>query len=179
MAPFSLKMNRWKLVQKNIQNINEEKTHTDEEQVDEKLTRPKGWGKVREEYVGKNKVIVNDVNHDCEANVEDEADKQLPFNKMSFFNVVKEAAATEKKKKERPSLLKFLEKFDSVELPQSETPNPSQEFSFFDQDPNLDRDTEVLKNGIQLVSGSRIRELATPTYTVTAKILFTVVTKYF
>ena len=84
------------------------------------------WGKVREEYIGKDKVIVNDIQ-------ESETD---PFNAAakpsSFFSVVKEATAVEKKKKERPSLMKFLEKFDSVDLPESVTPNPPHCFSHFE-----------------------------------------------
>ena len=155
-----MKRNNWKLVQGNLESINKGTKSTEEKQnnsIDEKQSN---WKKVRQEYVGKSKVIVNDVNMNAEA--ETKAD----LNKMSFFNVVKEAAATEKRKKERPSLMKFLEKFDSVELPESETPIPSQGFSFFEADPEGDdEDTRILKNGIQLTSGT-IRELATPTYTV-------------
>ena len=121
-----MKRNNWKLVQGNLESINKGTKSTEEKQnnsIDEKQSN---WKKVHQEYVGKSKVIVNDVNMNAEA--ETKAD----LNKMSFFNVVKEAAATEKRKKERPSLMKFLEKFDSVELPESETPIPSQGFSFFE-----------------------------------------------
>ena len=86
----------------------------------------KRWGRVREEYVGKSRVLVNDVSSESAGNRDG-----TKSDFVSFFNVVKEASAVEKKKKERPTLLKFLQKFDSVDLPESVTPNASQGFSHY------------------------------------------------
>ena len=102
--------------------------------------RPKGWGRLREEYVGRQKVIVNDIggfdgpNEGIEKNGGNASLK-------SFFNVVREASAVEKKKKERPTLLKFLEKFDSVDFPESVTPGLEPGFSHFECDQGINDDT--------------------------------------
>ena len=124
-------VNHWKLVKKNIV-LEENKLKQEEIKINEVDEQKIGkWGRVREEYIGKNKVLVNDIGDHGDTvinsnhGVRDGAKSSL---KMSFFNVVKEATETEKKKKERPSLLKFLEKFDSVDIPESVTPNPYHSF---------------------------------------------------
>ena len=121
----------------------------------------KRWGRVREEYVGKSKVLVNDVSSENAGNRDG-----TKSDFVSFFNVVKEASAVEKKKKERPTLLKFLQKFDSVDLPESVTPNASQGFSHFESNEDTeDEDTKLLRNSLLKVSGKCI-ELSTPTFQV-------------
>ena len=102
-------------------------------------SRPGGWGRLREEYVGRQKVIVNDIGDF--ANPGEKAGGNISLK--SFFNVVKEASAVDKKKKERPTLLKFLEKFDSVDFPESVTPNRLPGFSHFEYDQgNHDEDVD-------------------------------------
>ena len=120
--------NNWKVVKNNL--IVENKNKEQEEVIMKHNEEMKlgNWSKVREEYIGKNKVIVNDIgDHDDKVN-SGVREGAKPRSKMSFFNVVKEATEKEKKKKERPSLLKFLEKFDSVDIPECVTPNPSHSF---------------------------------------------------
>ena len=129
-------------------------------------TRPNRWAKVREEYIGKDKILVNDVKEDGNNILNVTKSETVKPTKMSLFSVVKEASAVEKKKKERPSLMKFLAKFDSVDLPESITPNPSHCFSHFQPDDQEDVDTKLLKQSLQRVSGT-CKELATPTSTVT------------
>ena len=92
---------------------------------------------MREEYVGRQKVIVNDIGGFDGPN--EGFGKNGGNNKSlkSFFNVVREASAVEKKKKERPTLLKFLEKFDSVDFPESVTPGLQPGFSHFECDQGI------------------------------------------
>ena len=101
------------------------------EEASVKGSRPGGWGRLREEYVGRQKVIVNDIGGLANPGEKAGGNRSL----KSFFNVVNEASAVEKKKKERPTLLKFLEKFDSVDFPESVTPNLLPGFSHFECDP--------------------------------------------
>ena len=134
-------------------------------------TRSNRWARVREECIGKDKILVNDINEDGNSDVKViKTETVKPTNKVSFFNVVKEASAVEKIKKERPSLLKFLSKFDSVDAPESVTPNPSHCFSHFQPEDQEDTDSILLKQSIQRVSGT-VRELATPTFTVTINVI--------
>ena len=120
----------WKVVKNNL--IEESKIREQKEAIIHNDEKSLGkWSKVREEYIGKNKVIVNDISDhdDTFINTNNGVREGVKSSlKMSFFNVVKEATEKEKKKKERPSLLKFLEKFDSVDIPESVTPNPSHSF---------------------------------------------------
>ena len=114
--------NHWKLVKNTVIEENKVKEHEQSNLNDVDEKKDGKWSRVREEYIGKNKVIVNDIgDYDSIINTK-------PSLKTSFFNVVKEATEKEKKRKERPSLLKFLEKFDSVDIPESVTPNPYHSF---------------------------------------------------
>lgn len=99
--------------------------------------RPSRWGRLRGEYVGRQKVIVNDIGGFENPNARVVKAGGENKSMKSFFSVVREASAVEKKKKERPTLLKFLEKFDSVEFPESVTPNPPS-FSHFNCDQGID-----------------------------------------
>ena len=72
------------------------------------------WGLLREAYIDNNTVVVNDVdqqNHTGDVGTQggNGADGGNTADSMTFFNVVKEAVKKEKVKKERPSLMKFLE----------------------------------------------------------------------
>ena len=118
------------------------------------------WGLVREAYIDNNSVIVNDLNHQgTEGNT---AEIENSLYTMTFFNVVKEAVKKEKGKKERPSLLKFLEKFEGVDIPESVTPNPYESFSHFEEaEGPEDDDLKTLKASLTRVSGT-CRELAAP-----------------
>ena len=126
---------KWKTVRKHVETrdfaaaVETVSTSTDGDSVTE--ARPRGWGRLREEYVGRQKVIVNDIGGFEGSGKNGGNNKSL----KSFFNVVREASAVEKKKKERPTLLKFLEKFDSVDFPESVTPNLLPGFSHFECDP--------------------------------------------
>ena len=120
------------------------------------------WGLVREAYIDNNSVIVNDLNHDStEENTAENRGKSGVDN-MTFFNVVKEAVKKEKGRKERPSLLKFLEKFEGVDIPESVTPNPYENFSHFEEaEGPEDESLETLRASLTRVSGT-CRELAAP-----------------
>ena len=125
---------KWKTVRKHVEArdfaaaVETVSTSTDGDSLTE--ARPRGWGRLREEYVGRQKVIVNDIGGIESIGKNGGNNKSL----KSFFNVVREASAVEKKKKERPTLLKFLEKFDSVEIPESVTPGLQPGFSHFECD---------------------------------------------
>ena len=181
----SLDMNpeqsKWKTVRRHVEAkdfgaaVESASTSTDGESVTE--ARPRGWGRLREEYVGRQKVIVNDIGGLDNPN--EGIGKTAGGNKslVSFFNVVREASAVEKKRKERPTLLKFLEKFDSVDIPESVTPGVQPGFSHFECDQgnndndnesdndgyvdNEDDDTKLLRSSIHRTSGVS-RELAVP-----------------
>ena len=92
------------------------------------------WGLLREAYID-NSVIVNDLNQQAHTGDDRSAGANTADTRgnMTFFNVVKEAVKKEKVKKERPSLMKFLEKFEGVDIPESVTPNPYENFSHFEQ----------------------------------------------
>ena len=119
------------------------------------------WGLLREAYID-NSVIVNDVNQQSDTgDVSTEANTADRGN-ITFFNVVKEAVKKEKVKKERPSLLKFLEKFEGVDIPESVTPNPYESFSHFEPtEDQEDEDLKTLKDSLTRVSGT-CKELAAP-----------------
>ena len=125
------------------------------------------WGLLREAYIDNNSVVVNDVDQqphtgDVGTQGGNGADGGNTADSMTFFNVVKEAVKKEKVKKERPSLMKFLEKFEGVDIPESVTPNPHESFSHFEQ--AEDQEDEALKTlwaGLSRVSGT-CKELAAP-----------------
>ena len=122
------------------------------------------WGLLREAYID-NSDIVNDLNqqaHTGDDTSSTEANTADTGGNMTFFNVVKEAVKKEKVKKERPSLLKFLEKFEGVDIPESVTPNPYESFSHFEPtEDQEDEDLKTLKVSLTRVSGT-CRELAAP-----------------
>ena len=122
------------------------------------------WGLLREVYID-NSDIVNDLNqqaHTGDDTSSTEANTADTGGNMTFFNVVKEAVKKEKVKKERPSLLKFLEKFEGVDIPESVTPNPYDSFSHFEQtEDQEDEDLKTLKASLTRVSGT-CKELAAP-----------------
>ena len=157
---------KWKTVRKRLEEKNLEATFesisTDVDVDSLEAPRPRGWGRVRKEYVGRQRVIVNDILDIDKNNIEGNERTNKALKSKSFFNVVREASAVEKKKKERPTLLKFLEKFDSVDIPESVTPNVQPGFSHFECDKdNEDDDTKLLRNGLIRTTGV-CRELATP-----------------
>ena len=117
------------------------------------------WGLLREAYIDNNTVFVNDLQHEGNTpETKNRGDK----NTMTFFNVVKEAVKKEKVKKERPSLLKFLEKFEGVDIPESVPPIPYESFSHFEEaEGSEDEDMKSLRAGLTRVSGT-CRELAAP-----------------
>ena len=115
---------------------------------------------MREAYIDNNRVIVNDLNQDSTEGNTAKIGKSV--KNMTFFTVVKEAVMKEKGKKERPSLLKFLEKFERIEIPESVTPNPYETFSHFEEaEGPEDEDLKTLKASLTRVSGT-CRELAAP-----------------
>ena len=117
------------------------------------------WGLLREAYID-NSVIVNDLNQ--QAHTGDDTSTADTGGNMTFFNVVKEAVKKEKVKKERPSLSKFLEKFEGFDIPESVTPNPYENFSHFEQtEDQEDEDLKTLKASLTRVSGT-CKELAAP-----------------
>ena len=117
------------------------------------------WGLLREAYID-NSVIVNDLNQ--QAHTGDDTSTADTGGNMTFFNVVKEAVKKEKVKKERPSLSKFLEKFEGFDIPESVTPNPYESFSHFEQtEDQEDEDLKTLKASLTRVSGT-CKELAAP-----------------
>ena len=108
---MNLEQSKWKTVRRHVEAkdfgaaLESVSTSTDGDSVTE--ARPRGWGRLREEYVGRQKVIVNDIgglDNPNEGIGKNGGNKSL----VSFFNVVREASAVEKKRKERPTLLKFL-----------------------------------------------------------------------
>ena len=92
--------------------------------------------------------------------------KRNPFYAMAFFNVVKEASAVEKMIKEKPTLEKFLEKYNSHHLPESVTPNAQPGFHNSESITSVeDDDTKLLRNSLFRISGECL-ELAKPTLKV-------------
>lgn len=121
------------------------------------------WGLLREAYID-NSVIVNDLNQQAHTGDDSSAEANTADTRgnMTFFNVVKEAVKKEKVKKERPSLSKFLEKFEGFDIPESVTPNPYENFSHFEQtEDQEDEDLKTLKASLTRVSGT-CKELAAP-----------------
>ena len=85
--------------------------------------------------------------------------------KMSFFKAVTEAKKLNNKRK-RPTLLNFLDKFQTMDVPEDVTPNYSNShfFSHFDDTiKDDDEDTLLLKKSLKSLSGES-RELASPKY---------------
>ena len=121
------------------------------------------WGLLREAFID-NSVIVNDLNQQAHTGDDSSAEANTADTRgnMTFFNVVKEAVKKEKVKKERPSLSKFLEKFEGFDIPESVTPNPYESFSHFEQtEDQEDEDLKTLKASLTRVSGT-CKELAAP-----------------
>ena len=85
--------------------------HTQEEESGGKSVRftsgagSKRWGRVREEYVGKSKVLVNDVSSESAGNRDG-----TKSDFVSFFNVVKEASAVEKMLANRDNIYRNVAK---------------------------------------------------------------------
>ena len=119
-----------------------------------------GWDLLRHKLIGGNNTFDNDMGH---VKVKKKCN---PFYAMAFFNVVKEATAVEKKKKERPTLEKYLEKFDSCHPPESATPNAQPGSCHSEVITSIkDDDTKLLRNSLFRISGECL-ELATPTLKV-------------
>ena len=115
-----------------------------------------GWDLLRDKFKGRSKTFDN------------EQKKKNPFYTLTFFNVVKEASAVEKIKKEKPTLEKFLEKFDSCDLPPPPCVTPNAQSGFHNSESttsNEDDDTKLLRKSLLRVSGECF-ELATPTLEV-------------
>ena len=132
----------------------------------------KKWSLVKEAYVGSSNILVNQINdspdHGNSSEQKTEGNEHKKENKFTFLNVVKEAVKKdreESKKKERPSLLKFLEKFEDVDIPESVTPNPNSTFSHFEEvaaggdQEEGDGGLQELQTGLSRVSGT-CQELA-------------------
>lgn len=120
-----------------------------------------GWDLLRHKFKKSNNTFENDEGNDIKER------KKNPFYGMTFFNVVKEASAVEKMKKERPTLEKFLEKYDSHHMiPESVTPNAQSGFHHSESiTSNEDDDTKLLRNSLFRISGE-CQELAMPTLKV-------------
>ena len=127
---------------------------------------------MKEAYVGSSNILVNQINdspdHGNSSEQKTEGNEHKKGNKFTFLNVVKEAVKKDKeesKKKERPSLLKFLEKFEDVDIPESVTPNPNSTFSHFEEvaaggdQEEGDGGLKELQTGLSRVSGT-CQELA-------------------
>ena len=121
----------------------------------------KNWSIVRESYIGNNSIIVNHLKEHTDDDTEESYDSEtqrIVDKKFTFLSVVKEAVKKERedsKKKERPSLLRFLEKFEGVDIPESVTPNPNESFSHFEEvEDQEDKDLGLLKTSLNRVSGS-------------------------
>ena len=121
----------------------------------------KNWSIVRESYIGNNSIIVNHIKEHSDDDTQESCHSEnegILDKKFTFLNVVKEAVKKDRedsKKKERPSLLRFLEKFEGVDIPESLTPNPNESFSHFEEPGDQeDKDLELLKVSLNRVSGS-------------------------
>ena len=119
-----------------------------------------GWDLLRHTFKSYNNTFDNDKGNDIKER------KRNPFYGMTFFNVVKEASAVEKMKKDRPTLEKFLEKYDSHHIPESVTPNARSGFHHSESISSIeDEDTKLLRNSLFRISGECL-ELAMPTLKV-------------